>query len=81
MSYTPPSGSAANFSWVGASAYTAPSGGDANLVWPLVIASILTEAAAATPLGSPAAFVLVHTTAAASGFETTTFGTDRKSVV
>lgn len=74
MSYTPPSGSAANFSWVGASAYTAPSGSAANLVWPLVLDPIITEAAAATPLGSPAAFALVHTIVAASGFKTTAFG-------
>jgi len=74
MSYTPPAGSTANFSWVGASAYTAPSGSAANLVWPLVLDPIFVEAAAASPLGSPAAFALVHTVVSASGFKTTALG-------
>lgn len=33
MSYTPPAGSAADVSWVGAPAYTPPSGGTADVSW------------------------------------------------
>lgn len=33
MSYTPPAGNAANFSWVGVAAYTPPAGGAANFAW------------------------------------------------
>ena len=33
MSYTPPAGNAANFSWVGVAAYTPPAGGAANFSW------------------------------------------------
>lgn len=33
MSYAPPSGNAANFSWVGAAAYVAPPGNAANFSW------------------------------------------------
>ena len=33
MSYTPPDGDAANFSWVGAAAYTAPDGDAANMAF------------------------------------------------
>lgn len=33
MSYTPPAGDAANFSWVGQVAYTQPTGNAANFSW------------------------------------------------
>lgn len=33
MSYTPPAGNAANFSWVGVAAYTPPAGNAANFSW------------------------------------------------
>ena len=33
MSYTPPAGNAANFSWVGVAAYTPPASGAANFAW------------------------------------------------
>lgn len=33
MSYTPPAGDAANFSWVGVAAYTPPAGGEAHFSW------------------------------------------------
>lgn len=33
MSYTPPAGDAANFSWVGVAAYTPPAGDAANFSW------------------------------------------------
>lgn len=33
MSYTPPAGNAANFTWVGAATYTAPAGNAANFTW------------------------------------------------
>lgn len=33
MSYTPPAGDAANFSWAGQDAYTAPAGSAANFSW------------------------------------------------
>ena len=33
MSYTPPAGDAAHFSWVGAFAYTPPAGGAAHFTW------------------------------------------------
>lgn len=33
MSYTPPAGDAANFSWVGQSPYTPPAGDAANFSW------------------------------------------------
>ncbi len=33
MSYTPPAGDAANFSWVGVAAYTPPAGDAANFAW------------------------------------------------
>lgn len=35
MSYTPPAGDAANFSWVGVAAYTPPAGDAANFTWAL----------------------------------------------
>lgn len=35
MSYTPPAGDAANFSWVGEVAYTPPAGDAANFSWAL----------------------------------------------
>jgi hypothetical protein len=34
MSYTPPAGDAANFSWAGQSPYTPPAGNAANFAWP-----------------------------------------------
>ena len=33
MSYTPPAGDAANFSWVGVVAYTPPAGDEAHFSW------------------------------------------------
>lgn len=33
MSYTPPAGDAAHFSWVGVAAYTAPAGDAAHFSW------------------------------------------------
>lgn len=33
MSYTPPAGDAANFSWVGVAAYTPPAGDEAHFSW------------------------------------------------
>jgi hypothetical protein len=33
MSYTPPAGDAAHFSWVGVSAYTSPAGDAADFSW------------------------------------------------
>lgn len=33
MSYTPPAGNAANFSWSGQGAYTPPAGNAANFSW------------------------------------------------
>jgi hypothetical protein len=73
MSYTPPAGNAADFSWAGAAAYVAPAGGAADL-------SFLVASPAAgfssTAFGSPVSSSLYA--AQASGLSSTAFGTSIK---
>lgn len=56
MSYTPPAGNAANFSWVGVSAYTPPAGNAANFSW----APAGYTATGAGTLGFTGAGIAVH---------------------
>ena len=62
MSYTPPAGNAATFTWVGATAYTAPAAGTAPLSW---VPAFVTGTGAGT-LGFAGAGVAAHGVAGAA---------------
>jgi hypothetical protein len=66
MSYTPPAGDAANFSWGGLSAYTAPAGDAADFSFEQGSASVSAWGSALGPLGAALALARVVSASRAS---------------